>query len=206
MIVENKNISTYDITTHDNLNHDLLEKIDKIWIKSTATTKEQKEKQVFDIFHLFLDKLNNYMTKNENLNVSDLILDKSIYISNLTGISDWPSIESLKVTNLHRLSLSIYNYLRYRFILMNLSEGQLSKNKHLKDTPLKAFETICKVVEDLVQDCPIKLTQETIYFIFNDFFEFYLKGRSLSQSNDNRIRVQEDMIAVSDLIKEETSK
>jgi hypothetical protein len=191
-------IKSFDILS-PGYNPDIVEVIEKCWIKSTATTKEQKEKNLHDIFHSFLDRLNKSLKDNENSDaVADLILEKSVYLTEVTGVTDWPGAETLKVPDFHRLTIFLYNYNKFRF--------SLNASAKIKDLPFKAFENLAKFLEVLMELSSLELSEELLFCIFNDLFAFYVKAKESNLSEENIIKVQEDMMAIIDMVYEETSK
>jgi hypothetical protein len=204
------NVKSFDIL-FPICNQEVLDVVERAWIKSTATTKEQKDKNVFDIFHTFLNRLNKSFTSNSNAELSDLILEKSVYIVDTTGIHEWPNVESLKLSDLHRMTVLIYNYLKYKFHLIHfikISQTQqtfitVSNSKNIKDSSFKSFENLVKLIEGMMD---VSFSDELIYSIFNDFFLFYVKARDSNQTEDNRNKSLEDMEAIIQMLLEETSK
>jgi hypothetical protein len=203
------NAKSFDIF-FPNSNQEIIDVVERAWIKSTATTKEQKEKNVFDIFHTFLNKLNKSFTSNSNGELSDLVLEKSVYIAETTNIYEWPNVESLKLSDLHRMTVMIYNYIKFKFHLIHLitlSHSQqtfttVNNTKNIKDSSFKSFENLVKLIEGMMD---ASFTDELIYSIFNDFFLFYVRARDNNQSEENRNKSLEDMEAIIQMLLEETS-
>lgn len=175
------NINSSDILSPA-YNTEITDIVEKAWLKSSAATKEQREKNIHDIFRTFLSSLNKKLNEGLDLDLSDLILEKSKYITDSTGIFEWPSAETLKVPDLHRLTLYFYNYLKNHFALASL--GKISK-----DLPFKAFENLVKFIESNLDSFSM-LTEELIFSIFNDFFYFYKLAR---QSNNEETKEKSKM-------------
>jgi hypothetical protein len=204
------NVKSFDIL-FPTINQEVVDVVERAWIKSTATTKEQKEKNVFDIFHTFLSKLNKSFLSNSSAELTDLILEKSVYIVETTSIHEWPNVESLRLSDLHRMTVMIYNYLKYKFHLIHyitLSQTQQTfatpiNTKNIKDSSFKSFENLVKLIEGMMDT---SFTDELVYSIFCDFFLFYVKARDTNQSEENRNKSLEDMEAIIQMLMEETSK
>jgi hypothetical protein len=193
-------IKTQDIYTLS-LNNEINEIIEKAWLNSTATTKEQKDKQLFDIFHTFLNQLNKNLKEDNAFAITDLILEKSILIAESTGIYDWPSAEVLKISNLHRLTLFLYNYSKFR---LNLIVTRKS-GKHIKDLYLRAFENSCRFLEVYLEiSSTLYLQADLVFIIFKDLFEFYVLARE-NASKESQDKIKDDVELLIDNYKEETS-
>jgi hypothetical protein len=191
-------IKSFDILS-PGFNPEIIEVVEKSWIKSTATTKEQKEKNLHDIFHTYLDRLNKSLKSNESNDIADLILEKSVYLNNSTGVTEWPGAETLKVPDLHRLTIFLYNYNKFRFALNTQTK--------IRDLSFKSFENLAKFLEVLMELSSLELSEELLFSIFNDVFYFYVKAREdKSLSDENKTKVQEDMMNIIDMIYEETSR
>jgi hypothetical protein len=188
-------IKSYDILSPE-LNSEIVEVVDRAWIKSSAHTKEQKEKNLQEIFHTYLDRLNKTLKQNESVDVQDLVLEKSEYILTSTGVSDWPGVETLKVTDLHRLTIFLYNYNKYRYALRSASK--------IKELQFKAFENLTKFFEVLVELSSQDLSEELLFTLFNDYFKFYVLSRQTS-TDENKTKTEEDLFAILDMLYEETS-
>ncbi len=188
-------IKSFDILS-PGFNSEVLEVIDKAWIKSTALTKEQKEKNLQEIFHCYIERLNKTLKENESNDVLDLVLEKSTYLTTATGVWEWPGAETLKVSEFHRLTIFLYNYNKYRFAPDTTSK--------IKDLHFKAFENLAKFLEVLVELSSQELSEELLFIIFNDLFSFYLKTLQFS-SEENKLKAQEDILAIIDMLYEETS-
>jgi hypothetical protein len=185
------NSESFDIVS-PNYNNEILDIIDKAWKKSTATTKEQKDKNVFDIFHTFLACLNKALISSSSAELADIVLEKSVYMAETTGIFEWPPVETLKLSDLNRNSILLYNYLKFKF----------SNNKNAKDSAFKAFENLNKLVDCIIDTT---YTHEMILNIFNDYFAFYTKAKETS-TEENKTKCQEDIEAIIQMLLEETSK
>jgi hypothetical protein len=180
-------------------NPEIIEVVERAWIKSTATTKEQKDKNLHDIFHTYLDRLNKTLKSNESADLADLILEKSVYLTNSTGVHDWPGAETLKVADFHRLTFFLYNYNKFRFAVNTQTK--------IKELNFKAFENLAKFLEVLMELTSMELSEELLLCIYNDVFYFYVKAREeKTLSEENKTKVEEDMMAIIEMIYEETSK
>lgn len=189
-------IKSFDILSPGH-NQEIIDVVEKAWIKSVATTKEQKDKNLHDIFHTYLDRLNKSLKESDSPDaVADLVLEKSKYIYEVTGVADWPGVETLKVNEFQRLTIFLYNYNKFRL--------SSNTNAKIKDFSFKAFENLAKFLEVLVES-NFGLSEEMLFCIFNDVFNFYVKARESSLSEENLTKVQEDMVAIIEMIYEETS-
>lgn len=192
-------IKSYDILS-PGFNSELVEIVEKAWIKSSATTKEQKEKNLNDIFHVYLEKLNKSLKENETSDISDLIMEKSFYITETTGAYEWPRAETLKVSELHRLTLYLYNYSKYKFAI------QAGFHNTTKDLAFKAFENLAKFLEILAEFISFELSEDLLSTIYHDVFYFYVKTRESNTTEDLKAKAKEDLQLILDSIYEETSK
>lgn len=180
-------------------NTEIIEVVERAWIKSTVTTKEQKDKNIHDIFHTYLDRLNKTLKSNESADLADLILEKSVFLTNSTGVHDWPGAETLKVADFHRLTIFLYNYNKFRFTLNTQTK--------IKELNFKAFENLAKFLEVLMELTSMELSEELLFSIYNDVFYFYVRAREeKTLSEENKTKVEEDMRAIIEMIYEETSK
>ena len=110
-----------------NQNTDILDFIDKSWAKASQGTKEQKEKVINEIFYDYIIKISSYIKDHNGVALTDLILDKSLTISELTDCYEWPKAESLKASNLEPASVTLYNYAKVRLMLLyskNTKQGR----------------------------------------------------------------------------------
>lgn len=188
-------ISTCDVLTPI-CNQEIVDLVEKTFVKSTATTKEQKQRIILDIFHTFLLKLNKNLYANDPNENSDLMLQKAEYITSTTKTNNWPAPENLKVSDLHRLTLFMYNYLRSKYTL---------RTSVKKDGAYKAFENLVKFFEVYIES-QSGLSEELVFGIFRDFFMFYQTARENSESPEAKEGVLEDMGLIIDMLDEETSK
>ena len=160
MISEMTNIYQY-------LNPEINEAIEKLYLNINLNSKDQKEKGLLELHKTFLQRLSKCLEKNNILEVSDLILDKSIKISDVTDNYDWPSAEFLKVPNLYRNTNLLYVYVRAR---LNMLTGK--GKKFTKDGASKAVDNLVKVLNSIIED-NITLDNNLIYICFEDLFSFY---------------------------------
>jgi hypothetical protein len=191
-------VKSFDIVS-PGYNQELVDAIEKCWVKSTATTKEQKEKNLNEIFHVYLEKLNKSLKEVESASISDLIMEKSIYMTDVTGVYDWPRPESLKVSDFHRLTIFLYNYSKHR---VAFQAGHFNVGK---DVAFKAFENLSKFLELLMEMLSFELSEDLLFCIYNDIFHFYVKARELSQTDEMKNKVKEDLEMIFQMIYEETS-
>lgn len=196
------NINPEDLI-NSNMNQPIMDTLEKCWIKSTATTKEQKEKQLHDIFHSYLQQLNINLKENRGAEVSDIILEKTHILFETTGVSEWPSGDSLKVTNLHRLSLFLYAHARYRLNLLHLNRF----GKHPREVCLRAFENALKLLEVYGEiSSSVYIQENLIFIIFKDLFDFYCLVRQHTPNKETLDKITEDLNVLIDIYKEEMSK
>ena len=176
-----------------NLNPEIHEMVEKIWSKSSQTTKEKHDKSVIEILQFFLQQLNKNLSEGNQPEITDLIYDKSTYVTEVIGNSDWPNAEVLKVPNLERLSLPFYLYIKSRLGLL------LKSKKQSKEAPVKAAENIINILNYIIENISIiHLQNSLIYFLFKDLFTFYV------MSNYNQ-SVKENILNTIDFYKEETN-
>ena len=180
---------------HQYFNLEINEAIEKFYLNLNINSQEQKEKGVLEIQKIFLEKLSKNLEKSNTLEISDLIIDKSIKISEITNNYDWPSVETLKVPNIFRNTNYLYNYIRAR---LNLLSGK--GKKHFKDAELKGFESIINILNCLIEDS-INLENELIYLLFEDLFSFY----SIMNSNEKHEKSKELIEELVSIYKEETN-
>ena len=101
------------------LNPEINEAIEKLYLNKNINSKEQKEKSILELHKYFIQRLSKSLEKGNILEVTDLILDKSIKISEITDNYDWPSAESLKVPNLFRNTNLLYIYVKNRLNMLS---------------------------------------------------------------------------------------
>ena len=109
---------------YQNLNPEINEAIEKLHLNINKNSKEQKEKGILELQKTFIQRLSKSLEKVNIMEVTDLILDKSIKISEITENYDWPSAESLKVPNLFRNTNLLYVYVKNR---LNMLSGKGKK-------------------------------------------------------------------------------
>ena len=149
------------------LNPEINEAIEKFYLNINLNSKDQKEKGLLELHKTFLQRLSKCLEKNNLLEVSDLILDKSIKISDVTENYDWPSAESLKIPNLFRNTNLLYVYVKTR---LNMLTGR--GKKFSKDGAIKAVDNLVKILNGIIDD-NITLDNNLIYICFEDLFSFY---------------------------------
>ena len=150
-----------------------------------------REKGIHDIFQLFLTRINDNLNNSSYDLLSDIILNKSLYFKEVSNNHSWASPDTLKTNNLNRNTLFIYNYIRYKY-----------SNTLNKDTYLKQFENLVKFFDVFMGFfSSFNLTEDCFFVLFDDFFNSYI----LSYKHSDADKSKEDMNAILDLIKEETS-
>ncbi len=85
-----------------NLNTEINDLLDKTWSKNPQSSKEQQDKLRHEIYQYFLQRLSAKLNDSNPNEITDLIVDKSVHISEVLSSYEWPSAETLKVPNLHR--------------------------------------------------------------------------------------------------------
>lgn len=190
------NIKSFDILVV-HTNQDVIDSVEKVWTK-TNVTKEVKERQIYDVFHMFVGKMNKLLFNGDWVELADLVLEKSVYISKTTELKEWPNAENLKLNDLHRLALPLYSYLKYH---------NAQTNKHNRDVIFKGFENLIKLINILIESLnTYGITDDLLFFLFNELFDFYAKARSCStMTEENKEKVFEDMEATIQFIYEETN-
>ena len=171
--------------TYQYLNPEINDAIEKLYLNININSKDQKEKGILELHKCFIEKLSKSLSKGNLLEVSDLILDKSIKISEITENYDWPSAESLKVPNLFRNTNLLYVYVRTR---LNLLSGK--GKKMIKDGPNKAVDNLVKILTALLED-NISLENNLIYICFEDLLSFYV----LSNFNEKSKELIDDLVS-----------
>jgi hypothetical protein len=179
MISEMSNVYQY-------LNPEINEAIEKLYLNINLNSKDQKEKGILELHKTFLQRLSKCLEKNNILEVSDLILDKSIKISDVTENYDWPTAESLKVPNLFRNTNLLYVYVKTR---LNMLTGK--GKKIAKDAAAKAVDNLVKILNAIIDD-NITLDNNLIYICFEDLFSFYC----LSNFDEKCKEAIEDLISL----------
>ena len=152
---------------NQNLNPEINEALDKLYLNINTNSKDQKEKGILELHKTFLQRLSKCLEKGNISEVTDLILDKSLKISETTNEYDWPTAESLKVPNLFRHTNLLYVYVKSR---LNMLSGK--GKKFIKDGASKAIENLIKILNDVIEE-NIKLDNNLIYICFEDLFSFY---------------------------------
>lgn len=177
---------------YQNLNPEINEAIEKLHLNINKNSKEQKEKGILELQKTFIQRLSKSLEKVNIMEVTDLILDKSIKISEITENYDWPSAESLKVPNLFRNTNLLYVYVKNR---LNMLSGK--GKKFIKDGPLKAVDNLINILNCIIEEA-ITLDNDLLYICFEDLFSFY----SLSNFDEKNKELIEDLIS---LYKEESN-
>ena len=168
------------------LNPEINEAIEKLYLNININSKEQKEKGVLELHKFFIQRLSKSLEKNNVLEVTDLILDKSLKISETTDNYDWPTAESLKVPNLFRSTNLLYVYTKNR---LNMLSGK--GKRFIKDGPIKAIDNLIKILNGIIEE-NITLDNDLIYICFEDLFSFY----SLSNFDEKNKELIEDLISL----------
>ena len=182
------------------LNPEINEAIDKFYLNINLNSKDQKEKGLLELHKTFLQRLSKCLEKGNILEVTDLILDKSIKISEITENYDWPTAESLKVPNLFRNTNLLYVYARSR---LNMLSGK--GKKMIKDGPVKAVENLISILNNIIDE-NITLDNNLIYICFEDLFSFYFLSNfevKLKESIEDLISLYNEESNISGLAKME---
>ena len=164
--------------TYHYLNPEINEAIDKLYLNLNLSSKEQQKKGVMELHKFFLERLSRNLEKRNALEITDLILDKSIKISEITKEYDWTPAETLKVSNLFKNSNLFYTYIRAR---LNMLTGKGVKT--IKDNATKAIDALVKILQGVIEE-NIKLENNLIYICFEDLLSFYVLSRFNEQSKE----------------------
>jgi hypothetical protein len=149
------------------LNPEINEAIEKSYLSLNLNSKDQKEKGILELHKTFIQRLSKCLEKGNIIEITDLILDKSIKISDITENYDWPTAESLKVPNLFRNTNLLYVYVRSR---LNMLSGK--GKKMIKDAAIKAVENLVTILNGIIDE-NLTLDNNLIYICFEDLFSFY---------------------------------
>ena len=168
------------------LNQEINEAIDKLYLNINLNSKDQKEKGILELHKTFIQRLSKCLEKGNIYEVTDLILDKSIKISEITNEYNWPTAESLKIPNLYRYTNLLYVYVKAR---LNMLSGK--GKKFIKDGASKAIENLIKILKEVIDE-NIKLENNLIYICFEDLFYFYC----LSNFDEKSKESIEDLISL----------
>ena len=182
------------------LNPEINESIEKFYLNINLNSKDQKEKGLLELHKTFLQRLSKCLEKGNILEVTDLILDKSIKISEITENYDWPTAESLKVPNLFRNTNLLYVYARSR---LNMLSGK--GKKMIKDGAVKAVENLIAILNGIIDE-NITLDNNLIYICFEDLFSFYCLSsfeEKLKESIEELISLYNEESNISGLAKME---
>lgn len=142
-----------------------------------------------------LNKINYFLYENNSEALFDILTEKVLYLKEYTGITEWTQGETLKVQNLHRLALFIYNYQRFKMT-----------TKTTKEIYNRGFENIAKFLDvymEMINNVYIK--ENLLFNIFDDFFYFYKKAKETADDAQNIETLTQDMEATLSLVFEETS-
>ena len=178
--------------TYHYLNPEINEAIDKLYLNLNLSSKEQQKKGIMELHKFFFFFLSRNLEKRNALEITDLILDKSIKISEITKEYDWTPAETLKVSNLFKNSNLFYTYIRAR---LNMLTGKGVKT--IKDNATKAIDALVKILQGVIEE-NIKLENNLIYICFEDLLSFYV----LSRFNEQSKELIEDLV---DLYREESN-
>ena len=178
-----------------NINPEIMESIEKNMIKSSLISKEQREKSMLELFQVFIQRLSFNLNEQNSIAISDLIFDKSYEICKVTENYDWPSLETFKMPNLHRLTNLFYIYVKSRLNLIH-REKKVNKNKTIF---FKACENIIKLLTALIDNTLLNHLQNyLLYMLFKDLFEFY----HITNYND---KIKDSLEELFSLYEEETN-
>ena len=183
------------------LNPEINEAIEKSYLNVNINSKEQKEKGIQELHKTFIQKLSKSLEKGNLLEVTDLVLDKSIKISEITENYDWPTAESLKVPNLFRNTNLLYLYVKAR---LNMLSGK--GKKIAKEGPVKAIDNLIKILNGIIDE-NITLDNDLIYICFEDLFSFYCLSNfdeKIKESIEDLISLYQEESNISGLAKMES--
>ena len=172
--------------TYQYLNPEINEAIEKLYLNLNLASNEQQKKGVVELHKFFLERLSKNLEKRNALEITDLILDKSIKISEITKEYDWSPAETLKVPNLFKNTNLFYTYIRAR---LNMLSGKGVKT--MRDGENKAIDALVKILQGVIEE-NIKLENNLIYICFEDLLSFYI----LSKFNEKSKELIEDLIAL----------
>jgi len=115
-----------------------------------------------------------FLTNQQLDNLSDLILDKTQYFFEKSKMHEWPPAETIKIQNLHRLSLFVYNHLKLKNVVENLGANAEIINK--------SFLSIAGFFETIFENNNFSFfSDEFTFTLFQDFFHIYLKFINLKE-------------------------
>jgi hypothetical protein len=172
--------------TYHYLNPEINEAIEKLYLNLNLTSNEQQKKGVIELHKFFLERLSKNLEKRNALEITDLILDKSLKISEITKEYDWSPAETLKVSNLVKNTNLFYTYIRAR---LNMLTGKGIRT--MKDGANKAIDALVKILQGVIDE-NIKLENNLIYICFEDLLSFYV----LSRFNEQSKELIEDLISL----------
>jgi hypothetical protein len=184
----------------NSLNPEIIESIEKISIKSNMINKEQREKNIKELYKTVLLKISKILDERNSNELMDLIFDKSIQICEITKEYEWPGVKDLKVSNLNRFTNFFYIYIRSRLILYSNKS-----KKNIQETAIKACDNLLKLLNILIDNTGI-IENNLYYMIFYDLFEFFLlsnKNEETKNEIDNLIDLYLEETNISGLIKME---
>ena len=148
----------------NSLNPEIIESIEKISIKSNMINKEQREKNIKELYKTVLLKISKILDERNSNELMDLIFDKSIQICEITKEYEWPGVKDLKVSNLNRFTNFFYIYIRSRLILYSNKS-----KKNIQETAIKACDNLLKLLNILIDNTVI-IENKLYYMIFYDLF------------------------------------
>ena len=172
--------------TYHYLNPEVNEAIEKLYLNLNLTSNEQHKKGVLELHKFFLERLSKNLEKRNALEITDLILDKSLRISEITKEYDWSPAETLKVPNIVKNTNLFYTYIRAR---LNMLTGRGIRT--MKDGANKAIDALVKILQGVIEE-NIKLENNLIYVCFEDLLSFYV----LSRFNEQSKELIEDLISL----------
>ena len=172
--------------TYHYLNPEVNEAIEKLYLNLNLNSNEQQKKGVVELHKYFMERLSKNLEKRNALEITDLILDKSIKISEITKEYDWSPAETLKVPNLFKNTNLLYTYIRAR---LNMLTGKGVRT--IRGGEIKAIEALVKILSQVIED-NIKLENSLIYTCFEDLLSFYV----LSGFDEKSKELIEDLIAL----------
>ena len=170
--------------TYHYLNPEVNEAIEKLYLNLNLNSNEQQKKGVVELHKYFMERLSKNLEKRNALEITDLILDKSIKISEITKEYDWSPAETLKVPNLFKNTNLLYTYIRAR---LNILSGKGVRT--IRGGEIKAIEALVKILSQVIED-NIKLENSLIYTCFEDLLSFYV----LSGFDEKSKELIEDLI------------
>lgn len=188
--------------THQTYNPEINDAIEKLYLNININSKGQREKGILELHKTFLSLLSKHLEKTDKEEISDLILDKSLRLSEITQEYDWQTAESLKVPNLHRFANQLYVYVRMR---LNLLSGKGKKS--IKDGAIKGAESLLNILNSFVEEA-INLENNLIFLCFEDLFSFFCMSgfnEKIKESIKDLISFAKEESNISELVKKNTN-